>query len=70
MKARLRLARLRQLGVAVDRLPRSSERDRLLRALRSRIVDVETAVVEPSGWPAGGVEAKSDRDALDRALSR
>jgi hypothetical protein len=70
MKARLRVARLRRVAVAVDRLPRSSERDRLLRTLRSRVVDLETEVVEPSGWRGGCVEEESDRDALDHALSR
>jgi hypothetical protein len=74
MEKRLRLARLRELAAEVRRLPRSRGRDRLLREVRSRAVDIDTGMAVPSGWsesePDGLVEGRheTDREGLERGL--
>ena len=68
----LRLVRLKQLAGAVDRLPPSRARDRLLRDVRSRAVAADTGPEQPSGWrgrPGGsGEPGPSDGERLERLL--
>ena len=51
MTSQHRLARLRALLEQLERLPASEERDRMLREVRDRIVDVDTGVTPRAMLP-------------------
>jgi len=70
MEKRLRLARLHELAAAVHRLPRSRDRDHLLRTLRSRAIDIDTGAANPSGWRDADAAVEGQRDADGAGLER
>jgi hypothetical protein len=57
MNERRRIARLKNLAAAVERLPPSWERERLLQAIRGRAVVVEAASRESLASGASGATA-------------
>ena len=56
MTRQQRLKRLRDMIAQLERLPATPERDRMLREVRTRIVDVDSGV-PPSAFPAPDVES-------------
>lgn len=56
MTRQQRLKRLRDMIAQLERLPATPERDRMLREVRARIVDVDSGV-PPSALPAPDVES-------------
>jgi hypothetical protein len=68
MNSANRLKRLRDLADQLQRLPATAERDRMLRDVRARIVDVDTGVapsalqpVEPDPRPAPRPRSRTTR---------
>jgi hypothetical protein len=58
VRSELRLKRLRELLDQVERLPPSAERERMLREIRGRMVDVDTGVLPRGMLPVDAAAAE------------
>ena len=64
----VRMRRLRAVEARLAQLPRSRERERLLREVRSRVVALETGADDDAAWRPGA-EPDDGRVSLARDLS-
>ena len=70
MRSELRLKRLRELLDQIERLPPSAERERMLREIRGRMVDVDTGVVPRGMLPVDAAAAAAAAEPAPRRVRR